>query len=89
MRKFRFIFWVGLFIIEASLVARFWVAPQFQTHVYDPHPALQFEVDEVMREHPALRAASIAFLGFFILANIGLMILIWRAFKDLQSNEKD
>jgi hypothetical protein len=87
MRTFRFIFWVGLFLVEASLIARFWVIPQFQTQVYNPHPALQ-EIDEVVREHPGLRIASIALLGFVILANVVLMIEIWRAFKDIHSNEK-
>ena len=87
-RTLRFIFWVGLFLIEASLFAVFWVVPQFQAQVYDPHPALQLEIAEVMRKHPALRIASIALLGFYILANIVVMIEIWRALKNLQSNEK-
>jgi len=88
MRTFRFIFWVGLFLIEASLLVAFFVIPQFQTQVYYPHPALQLEVDEAIRELPALRMASIGLWGCFILANFILMIEIWRAFQNLRSDEK-
>jgi len=85
-RTLRFIFWLGLFLIETSLVTGFWVVPNSNAG-YDTHPALQLEIDEVMREHPGLRIAAIALLGFFILANVGLMIEIWPAFKNLQANE--
>jgi len=30
-----------------------------------------------------MRVALIAFLGLFALGNAGLIILVWRAFKDL------
>jgi hypothetical protein len=76
-----------LFLIEASLVTVFWIVPQFPNEFYDTHPALRFEMDAVMREHPGLQVAVFAFLGLFILANIGLLIIIWRAFKDLQGND--
>ena len=83
----RFIFWSGLFLIEASLVAVFWVFPQFQTQVFDAHHALQLEIEEVMREHVGLRIVAVALLGLFIVANVCLTIKIWRAFRKLQANE--
>jgi hypothetical protein len=87
-RTFRFILWTGLLLIEASLVARFFVVPQFHSQIYDTHPALRLEMDTVVREHPGLQVAVIAFFGLFTLANIGLVVIIWRAFKDLQANDK-
>src|SRR6266436_2112375 len=39
----RFLFFPGLLLLEASLVVAFYVVPQFQTHVYDPHPNIGLE----------------------------------------------
>jgi len=55
---------------------------------YDAHPALQTELDAVAREYHRLQVATIAFFGLVTLANIGLVILIWRAFRDLQADNK-
>ncbi len=46
-------------------------------------------MDAVAREHPWLQVAAIAFLGLFTVANIGLITVVWRAFKDLQAGDKD
>lgn len=86
-RTLRFILWTGLLSTEASLVAVFWVVPQFHTQTYDTHPALRLEMDTVVREHVGLQVAAIAFFALFILVNVGLIIVIWRAFKDLQAND--
>jgi len=83
----RLILWTGLLFIEASLVARFFVVPQLHNQRYDTHPALRLEMDTVVHEHPLLQVAAIAFLGLFVVANIGLMIVIWRAFKDVQARD--
>jgi len=86
--KIRLILWTGLLLIEASLVATFFFpAPQPHKQRYDTHPALRFEMDTVVHEHPLLGVAAIAFLGLFIVANVGLMIVIWRAFKDVQARD--
>ncbi len=36
---------------------------------------------------PGLWAALIVFLGLLALGNIGLIIMIWRAFKELKIND--
>ena len=78
--KTRLILWTGLLVIEASLVARFFVIPQLHHSPYDTHTALWFEMDMVILAHPLLEVAAIAFLGLFVVANIALMIEIWRVF---------
>ncbi len=80
----RFLFFSGLLLLEASLVIAFYVVPQFQTHVYDPHPKIGLEIDAVLHRYPSLRVALIAFLGIFLFGNIGLIMMVWRAFKNLR-----
>jgi hypothetical protein len=82
--KTRLILWTGLLLIEASLVARVFVIPQLHHSPYDTHTALWLEIDMVVLAHPLLEVAAIAFLGLFVVANVALMIVIWRAFKDVQ-----
>lgn len=83
----RFILWTALLVIETSLIAEFYVVPQFHVQTYDTHPALRLEMDAVVREHPWLPVAAIMFLGLFVLANIGLVIVTWRALKHLRASE--
>ena len=80
----RFLFLSGLLLMEASMVIGFYVVPQFQTHVYNPHPNIGLEIDVVLQKYPILRIAIIAFLGIFLFGNIGLVMMVWRAFKNLR-----
>jgi hypothetical protein len=80
----RFLFLSGLLLLEVSLVIAFYVLPQFQTHAYNPHPNIGLEMDAVLQEYPILRIAIIAFLGIFLFGNIGLVMMVWRAFKNLR-----
>lgn len=50
----RFLFLSGLLLLEASLVIAFYVVPQFQTHVYNPHPNIGLEMDAVLNKYPSL-----------------------------------
>ena len=70
--------------MEASMVIAFYVVPQFQTHVYNPHPDIGWEIDAVLNRYPSLRIAIIASLGIFLFGNIGLVMMVWRAFKNLR-----
>lgn len=76
----RLILWGGLLFIEASLVTRIVVVSLEHKQSYDTHPALQLEMATIVREHPLLQVAAIAFLGLFVIANVALIILIWRLF---------
>jgi len=73
--------WVGLLCLEMSLVIGFYVVPQIE--------ALNAPVGhwEMEAPHgPGLWAAVIAFFGLLVLGNIGLVIVVWRRFKDLKAN---
>jgi hypothetical protein len=80
----RFLFLSGLHLLEASLVIAFYVVPQFQTHVYNPHPNIGWEIDAVLHRYPSLRNALITYLGIFLFGNIGLIMMVWRGFKNLR-----
>ncbi len=80
----RFLFWLGLLLFEASLVIAFYVIPQFQAHEYNAHPNIGSELDAVTREHPGLKVGLIVYWAFFLLGNIGLIVMVWRSFKILR-----
>ena len=79
--------WAGLLLIEAILVARFLVVSHFYPQTYNTHPAMRSEMGGVMREHPGLQVAAIVFFGLLTFANVGVFIVIRRAFKDLRAND--
>jgi hypothetical protein len=80
----RFLFWLGLLLFEASLLIAFYVVPQFQQHPYNTHPNIDSELDAVMREHPGLKMGLIAYLALFLFGNVGLIVMVWRAFKNFR-----
>lgn len=81
----RFLFWLGLLIFEASLVIAFYVVPLFQPHLYNTHPNIGMEMDTVFRHYPWLNIALIAYLAVFLFGNVGLIVMVWRAFKNLRT----
>lgn len=80
----RFLFWLGLLILEASLVIAFHVVPLFQPHLYNTHPDIGIEMDTVLQHYPWLKIALIAYLALFLLGNFGLIFMVWRSFKNLR-----
>jgi len=76
--------WVGLLCLEMSLVTAFYIIPQFQAR---NAPEGHWEMETPLHESPGLWVALLALLGLFALGNIGLIILIWRGFKDLKVSE--
>lgn len=80
----RFLFWLGLLLLEAILVVVFYVIPQFQAHQYNTHPNIGSEMDAMMREHPGLKIGLIAYFAIFLAGNMGLIFMVWRSFKTLR-----
>jgi hypothetical protein len=42
------------------------------------HPALNFEIDEVLRQHPSIRIGFIFCMTLLLVANSYLLIVLWR-----------
>ena len=80
----RFLFWLGLLILEGSLVTAFYVVPLFQPHLYNTHPDIGMEMDTVLQHYPCLNIALTAYLALFLFGNVGLIVMVWRAFKTLR-----
>jgi glucan phosphoethanolaminetransferase (alkaline phosphatase superfamily) len=80
----RFLFWLGLLLFEASLVIAFYGVPLFQPHLYNTHPDIGMEVDTVLQHYPWLKIALIAYLALFLFGNVGLIVMVRRAFKNLR-----
>lgn len=45
------------------------------------HPALNSEIDEVMRQHPAVRATMILCLTLMLVANTCVLVFLWRRLR--------
>jgi hypothetical protein len=80
----RFLFWLGLLVFEASLVIAFYVVPLFQPLPYNTHPDIGMEMDTVLQHYPWLKIALLAYLALFLFGNVGLIVTVWRAFKNLR-----
>ncbi len=83
-KAIRLMIWVGFLCLEMSLIIGFYVFPQFQAR---NAPAGHWEMETPLQDGPGLWIALIAFLGLLTVGNIGLIIMIWRAFKDLKVND--
>jgi hypothetical protein len=75
---------VGLLCLELSLIIAFYIVPQFQAR---NAPVGHWEMETPLGNGPGLWAGLIVFLGLLALGNIGLIIMIWRAFKELKIND--
>jgi hypothetical protein len=75
----------GLLLLEASLVICFYVIPELRAQKYSPFG--NWEMETPLHDSPGMDVGLVAFLGLFVLGNVGLMILVWRAFKDLVSDD--
>jgi hypothetical protein len=75
---------VGLLCLEMSLIIGFYILPQFQAR----NATLgHWEMEMPLRYSPGMWPVLIAFLGLLTFGNIGLMVMIWRAFKELKINK--
>jgi hypothetical protein len=75
---------VGLLCLEVSLIIGFYILPQFQAR---NAPLGHWEMETPLHNSPGLWVALIAFLGLVSLGNIGLVVMIRRAFKELKTNK--
>ena len=80
----RFGMFLGLLVLEMSLIVGFYILPQFQAR---NAPAGHWEMETPLHDSLGLRVAVITFLGLLAVGNIGLMTMVWRAFKELKINE--
>jgi len=79
----RLAMFVRLFCMEMSLIIGFYIAPEFQARYA---PVGHWEMETPLRDGPGMRIALVAFLGLLMVGNIGLMVMIRRAFKELKIN---
>lgn len=81
-KALRLVMLLGLLLLEVILIVGFYVAPQMHAQKYAPDGHWQLEAP-----HGAgMMIATVAFLGLFSVGNAGIILLIWRAFKDLVSS---
>ena len=83
-KKTRLTMWVGLLCLELSLIVGFYVVPQFQAR---NAPAGHWEGETPLGNGAGLWFALIVFLALLAVGNVGLIIMIWRAFKDLRASD--
>jgi len=77
----RFIVLIGLLAVEASTITAFYIIPQFHAQKYAPDG--HWETETPLRGSPWMWLILILFLGLFVIGNASLIVLTWRAFKDL------
>jgi hypothetical protein len=81
----RFVMFLGLLVLELSLIVGFYILPLFQARNSQNSPAGHWEMETPLHDGLGLRVALIAFLGLLAVGNIGLLTMVWRAFKELNS----
>ena len=83
-KALRLTVFAGILVVELSLIAAFYVVPQFEAR---NAPAGHWAMETPLRNSSWLPFVLIGFLGIFAAANIGLVITIWRALKGLKVND--
>jgi Na+/H+ antiporter NhaA len=78
----RFVMFLGLLILELGLIVAFYILPLFQAR---NAPATQLEMEMPLPDSLGLRVAVIAYWGLLAVGNLGLMTMVWRAFKELKT----
>jgi hypothetical protein len=79
----RLALWIGLLCVETSLVLAFYVVPQFQAR---NAPTGHWQMETPRPGGMELWIALILVVGTFTLGNLGLILTIWRKYKDLKVN---
>jgi len=80
----RFVMFLGLLVLELGLIVGFYILPQFQAR---NAPATHLEMETPLHDSLGMRVAVIAYLGLLAVGNLGLMTMVWRAFKELKTTE--
>jgi hypothetical protein len=83
-KAMRLMVYLGLLCLETILLIGFYIIPQFQAR---NAPEGHWEMETPLHDGPALWIALVAFLGLVTAGNVGLIIMIWRGFKDLKAND--
>jgi len=78
----RLALWIGLLCLEAGLVLAFYVGPQFQARNAPPG---HWEMETPRLGGVVLWIALILAVAIFTLGNIGLILIIWRRYKNLKA----
>jgi len=76
--------WTGLLCVETGLVLAFYVVPQFQARTTPPG---HWEMETPRLGGIGLSIALLLVVGIFTLGNIGLILTIWRQYKDLKAEQ--
>jgi hypothetical protein len=83
-RLLRLVTFLGLFALEMSLVVGLYILPQFRAR---NAPIGHWQMETPLPDGIGARMAVIAFLGVLAAGNVGLLTMVWRAFKDFKINE--
>ena len=75
--------WLGLLCVETGLVLTLYVVPQFQAR---NAPVGHWQMEIPSLSGIGLWIALILVVGIFTLGNLGLILTIWRKYKDLKVN---
>jgi hypothetical protein len=78
----RLALWMGFLCLEAGLVLAFYVVPQFQARNAPPG---HWEMETPRLGGVGLWIALILAVAIFTLGNIGLILIIWRRYKELKA----
>ena len=80
-KTLRLALFVGALALELILIVEFWVIPEFGTRNI---PNGHWEKEFPFSTSPWLPFFAIAFLVLFAFGNIGLIVMVLRAIRDLQ-----
>ena len=82
----RLVVFLGLLALEMSLIFGFWIFPQFEAR---NAPDAHLEMESPLRDSMGTRVAIVAFLSLLAAGNVGLIIAVRRAFKELTIDQQE
>jgi hypothetical protein len=59
--------------------------PFFPAQPYEPHPRMDLEIEEILRQHASLRIALYLFTGALAAGNAFLIFKAWKALRGSKS----
>ena len=83
-KSLRFVLLLGLLLLELGLVIGVYFMPQFHAQRYAP-PDGHWQLELPMANSTGMRLGMVGFVGLFALGNAGLILLVWRAYRNLKS----
>jgi hypothetical protein len=81
LKALRLALFAGILVLELSVIAALSVLPEIQAR---NAPLGHWEMETPFADSSWLPFVLISLLAAFVLANIGLLITIWRAVRDLR-----